>query len=558
MYTVRQCRAGKGRKHGMMKRTAAWLMVLVVLLAAVPAACAEKSSMVEDFTVEQADSGIIVNLPEGYSAKGFFKLFWKNGETGEVQSAVIPADTPSYPVETEPGAEYSFQLFYAKKRGLLPSSWKEEKKDTGPVEWKVLWIDADTIEFDGYTNRMSEKNRRDSGELAEAFEALAEELTGGLVDIRITRMSLEEPITGLVYATNTGYFVDGDAVDASHWALRKYDSVFVVGRMDGIYLTYAGVATQPDDPREEPGYSFIPLVYEDPTLLIGCDLKYVAIHEWLHQLGYLYSDYRLEIPSPDEGDKYGYDRVGGRTDPDYFREILTMKAITDDGRYVGVPAEAWEYRPTHSSMIGSLASLQGQTVPEELRRQAKEPAPTAVPKDPEIYGTITETAYENAVMGIGCAFDDWVAYAHDQLPFTPSASEVPEGAAGFLKDNDNAIVFFTENAEKPESVTFSVNTSFVPFVEENGEEAFLQEIKKLYELRADAAKDETLRCEPVQITVGDRTLHGLKVEYVSASVDMYMMEFAWLNDSHLCTLVITTCMHDTCEELTEHLYLTDF
>lgn len=542
----------EGWDHSMLKRAAAWLLLAVMLLAAVPSACAEKNSMVEDFTVEQAESGVTVILPGGYSEKGFFKLFWKNGATGEVQSAVFPADTPSYAIESEPGAEYSFQLFYAKKRGLLPSAWKEEKTRQ-PNVWKVLWIDAETIEFDGFTNRMTEKNLRDSAELAQNFEALAEELTGGLVDIRITRMTREEPITGLVYGTNAGYMVNGDAVDVTHHALRKYDSAFVVGRMDGIYVMYAGVALKPDDPREEPGYSFIPLVYEDPTLLIGCDLKYVAVHEWLHQLGFLYGDYKLEIPSPDEGDKYGYERVSARIDPDYFREVLTMKAITDDGRYLGVPAEAWQYKPTHSSMIGSLASLQNETVPEELRRK-QEPAPTEAPEDPAVFGTLTETGYENTVMGLGCTYNGWVVYPHDQLPFTPTPSEMPEDAPEFLKGNDNRVVFYAENASAPEFTTFSVNTSYVPYVEQNGEEAYLREIQNLYEMRAAAANDDTLRCEPMQITVGDRTLHGLKLCYVNASVETYIMEFAWLSSGRLCHLVITTAMHDTCESIAEQLY----
>ena len=539
----------------MLKRAAAWLLLAVLLLAAVPSACAEKNSMVEDFTVEQAESGVTVILPGGYSEKGFFKLFWKNGATGEVQSAVLPADTPSYAIEGEPGAEYSFQLFYAKKRGLLPSAWKEEKTRQ-PSVWKVLWIDAETVEFDGHTNRMSEKNHRDSEELAKNFEALAEELTGGLVDLEITRMSREEPVTVFTYGTRTGYAVVPDSLDVIHLALRKYDSVFVVGRVDGIFVKYAGVAMPPENPREDPGFSFIPLVMEDPTLLIGCDLKYVAVHEWLHQLGFLYSDYHLEIPSPDEGDKYGYEKVSARTDPAFFREALTMKAVTDDGRYVGVPADAWQYKPTRSSMIGSLASLQDQTVPEELRRK-KEPAPAAAEVDPEVFGVITETAYENTVMGVGCAFDDWVAYPHDQIPFTSVVTELPEEAPEFLKNNNSLTVFFAESALGPENVTLSVNTSFVPYVKEHGEEALMQEFGKLYEMEAKAINDESFTCEPIRVTIGDRTVYGMKVFSINATVETYMMQFAWLNGDTLAQLVICTYMHDTCEGIPEHFYLLD-
>lgn len=55
-------------------------------------------------------------------------------------------------------------------------------------------------------------------------------------------------------------------------------------------------------------------------------------------------------------------------------------------------------------------------------------------------------------------------------------------------------------------------------------------------------------------TVGDWTLHGLKLCCVNASVETYIMEFAWLSSGRLCHLVITTAMHDTCESIAEQLY----
>ena len=109
----------------MKKRLIALMLLAAMLLAVLPASAAEKNTSVGDFKVERTDSGYTVILPDGYAEKGFFKLFWKNDLTGETLNAVFPVDTTAYQIETEAGAEYSFQLFYAKKRGLLPAGWKE-------------------------------------------------------------------------------------------------------------------------------------------------------------------------------------------------------------------------------------------------------------------------------------------------------------------------------------------------------------------------------------------------------------------------------------------------
>ena len=95
----------------MKKRLIALMILAATLLAALPVSAAELNTPVEDFTVEQTDSGFTVILPDGYAEKGFFKLFWKNDLTGETLNAVFPVDTTAYQIETEAGAEYSFQLF---------------------------------------------------------------------------------------------------------------------------------------------------------------------------------------------------------------------------------------------------------------------------------------------------------------------------------------------------------------------------------------------------------------------------------------------------------------
>ena len=350
----------------MLKRVTALLLLASMLLAVLPVSAAELNTPVEDFTVKQTDSGFTVILPDGYAEKGFFKLFWKNDLTGETLNAVFPADTTAYQIEAGAGAKYSFQLFYAKKRGLLPAAWKEEAPK-GPTVWKVLWLDLETIDYLGITNNMSEQNHLASQRLARAFESFVEESTDGLVDIEITRMSIDQPVTALSYDPVFGYTIKPSDIDVKHLAFRKYDSVLAMARLDRFALKYAGVAFDPDNPREEPGYAVIVMMGDNPTPKGMADMKAVCLHEWLHLLSYFYSEWQLEIPNPDTPEQFGFDPFKGNRDLQYFKEALTMKAQANDGRFLGVPAEAWQYKPTHNPEKWNLSYLQEQEIPADFQ-----------------------------------------------------------------------------------------------------------------------------------------------------------------------------------------------
>ena len=105
-----------------MRKNLCFLLMLAVLITAAVSAYAAGAQQIEDFESQKTEDGVVIRLPAGFAEKGFFKLFWRNEKTGEVQSEAFPADTAEYLIKTADGAEYSFQLFYAKKRGLLPAS----------------------------------------------------------------------------------------------------------------------------------------------------------------------------------------------------------------------------------------------------------------------------------------------------------------------------------------------------------------------------------------------------------------------------------------------------
>ena len=548
-----------------MKRAVVWLLLVSVLLSVMPAAFAGR---VEEFTVETSESGVTVILPAGHAEKGFYKLFWMDNNTGEIKSDVFPVDTPEYRIEAEAGADYRFALFYAKKKGGLPSSWDGDKPNEpeGPSVWKVLWMDARTIEFPeaGIVNTMSEEDFLVSEEAAQRFEALAEDYTGGLVDIQVTRMTLEEPVTEMEYYLEDGYCVVPDSVNADHYAQFTYDSIFVLGRMDGIYVKYNGIARNPDNSMDDPGFSFICLVGDDPADMNGGGIENVCVHEWLHQLGFYYGSFKLEIPDPDHPENYGYDPApGGTLDPQFFREALTMKSRTEDGRYVGVPAEAWQYKPTHKPKKWDLSHMQNQLVPEELRWQKAEPAETPEPAEnpyvPEVTGTlVNEYKYENKTMNLGCVLMDWLFLTGDEyfaghtlMPLIDPEETAADFTGGLVAE-------YAESYNAPCNVLFEITYPTESFIAQYDEAAYLEKTKGQLEEGAAKAGLKDFTCEILPYRIGEKTLSGLKTSYLTINgVKVYQVGISWLGGDHLSTVEITAYMVDRIDSIVEKLYWLD-
>lgn len=539
------------------------LILAIAFIAAAPAAFAANNQQVESFTTDRTDSGVKVTLPAGYADKGYWKLFWKNDTTGDIQSDIFTVDTPTYEIVCEAGEEYSFQLFYAKKRGLLPASWKEVKEELpGPAVWKVLWMDVQTIEFPdaGIVNVMTEDDHRISEEASRDFESLIEEYTGGLVDIEITRMTLEKPVTTMAYYPENGYCVEQSDVNMNRYAFRRYDSVFAFGRMDHILTKYSGFMC-PAENREEPGYSFIRLAGEDCYPTDEAAIKYVCVHEFLHQLGDFYDTYRLEIPNPDQPEKYGYDPTpGGILEPQFFIEALTMTAVNEEGKYAGVPPEAWEYKPTHTTAKRDLRELQNREAPEDKRWQKAEPAvtpePSESPYDPEVFGIVNEEEYryENTVMGLGCVLEDWRFMTAEEFYGTYTVSSIinpEETAADF---SDAVLTRYAESYDMPCNTIMGILYPTETFLVQYDETAYLARRKELLEQSAPAAGLNDFTCEIVQSRIGDRVLSGIKSECLIGGVRVYQMEVNWPDEDHMNEIFITSYMLDRCNEILKAFY----
>ena len=543
----------------MKKRIITWIILAVMLVAVIPTAWAAPAGPVEEYTVEREGNVITVTPPAGYAEKGYYKLFWKNEATGEIQSDVFPVDTASYRIDAEEGAEYTFQLHYARKKGNLPAGWKgaaPSPTPSGPSVWKVLWIDAPVIDFRGYTTRMTEANFKSSGEIAQAFEAFAEELTLGRVDIQITRMTLDTPITELEYYPDNGYYVDPDNCDMKHYAMRKYDSVFVIGRFEHILRHFDGITVQVDNPKETPGYSFVPIFGDDllslSTVEYGRD---VCVHEWIHQLVFLYETYHLDVPDPDEPEKYGYlpYEENGGLDHGLFRDILTMTAVSEDGRYIGVPADAWQYKPTKYAQL-NLSSLQQEKAPAAPATPAPEAEPAAVTAladvNPEVFGTLDEVngIYDNPYMGLTLNLAGWNTYTPGNMPYRTSSIEPAEDDPDFMKNNDTIPVLIAADADEPVSVTLAAESSPVPFIRENGEDAYFQLLQKNYERWAVQYQCVEYSIGRVERSVDGRTLPGIRFDYISGGVSSGDEILIWLEDDHMGIINISNFMFDNVQD----------
>ena len=545
-----------------MRKQLFFLLVLsAIILIILPAQGDTVKGRIEDFTVEQTESGYTVILPKEHAEQGYYKLFWMDSDTGEIRKDVFAVDTPSYQVPAGEGTEYSFALFYAKKRGALPASWDGDKpkEPKGPYVWKMLWISEETTDIRGMINYLNDANHQEIDQAAKDFEALVEEFTEGRVDIQITQISVDEPASTVSYVQQRGYIPEPADINLDHYARFQYDSVFVFGRMDGVYITYGGVTVKPESPTNDPGYSVIAMIGDGPNAMAGTDMAHVCIHEWIHQLNFYFDWFKLEIPDPDKPEVYGYE-AGATLDLQMFRDILTMKTRTQDGRYIGMPAEAWQYKPGKRPAKWDLSYLQDQTVPEDQRLPETESAaekteePEQTDKDSEIYGTLDEDGirYENETMGLKCSLENWIWYTPEEYfsaytikPIVTSEEE----AANFT---DAVLVSFAEDSEGPHNMRLMISYPTESFLEQYDEAAYLEHLKELLEQYAPEAGLEDYSCEIVQRPVGDRTLSGLRSSFTTYGIRNYMTDLMWMDGSQMNQITAVSYMFDECDDILAH------
>ena len=288
-------------------------------------------------------------------------------------------------------------------------------------------------------------------------------------------------------------------------------------------------------------------------------MAHVCVHEWLHQLGFYYDWFKLEIPDPDKPDAYGYE-ADAPLDLQMFRDALTMKTRTQDGKYIGIPAEAWQYKPGKRPAKWDLSYLQDQTVPEDLRLPEKEPVaeeteePAVTDKDPEIFGMLDEDRieYENKVMGLNCRLENWIWYTPEEYFATYTIKSIvtsEEEAANFT---DSFLVIFAEDSEGPRNIRLEMSYPTESFLGQYDEAAYLEHLKELLEQYAPEAGLDDYTCEIVQRQIGNRTLSGLKSSFTTYGIKNYMTDLMWLEGGQLNQITAVSYMFDECDDILAH------
>ena len=146
------------------------------------------------------------------------------------------------------------------------------------------------------------------------------------------------------------------------------------------------------------------------------------------------------------------------------------------------------------------------------KKEAEEPAPAetaARDVNPEVSGTLDEVngIYSNSYMGLAFNGSGWVFYSEDSLPYTGSDAEPLEDDPDFIKNGNSIIAAFAADASEPSDIYLMVDTASVPFIRENGEDAYILELQKNFERWAEQLKCEDVSSERItRISAGSAEL----------------------------------------------------
>ena len=109
-------------------------------------------------------------------------------------------------------------------------------------------------------------------------------------------------------------------------------------------------------------------------------------------------------------------------------------------------------------------------------------------------------------------------------------------------------MLIASDADEPVSVTLAAGSSPVPFIRENGEDAYFQLLQKNYERWAVQYQCEEYSIGRVERSVDGRTLPGIRFDYVSGGVSSGDEILIWLEDDHMGIINISNFMFDNVQD----------
>ena len=180
------------------------------------------------------------------------------------------------------------------------------------------------------------------------------------------------------------------------------------------------------------------------------------------------------------------------------------------------------------------------------------------PVSVEIFGTLDGSRYENVTMGLGCTFDGWNYRSRYQTLYNYSLleSSSPEEVAKVLEDNQSVMVMYAETENKEQNVNVMLDLGDAPFIKENGEEAFFQELIKMYEEQL--APEQGWKDFTGEITerqIGDKKVFGVKDAFTVNGMQIYQLQLGWLNGDYVDVITITSYFNDECDSILDHFYM---
>ncbi len=259
----------------------------------------------------------------------------------------------------------AFVLTLAMLTGITASAdtSKPQNDSHSSATWNILWINIDTIKFNGITAQMYDSDYEASLMISKRFEDFIEKSTNNALNINIVYKTITEPVTSMSPVYN-GYWVSPTDIDRyinDYWSERPYDAIMVIARMDGISRGYWGLAQGPSIIKDsQSGYSFVPFLDGESKYYLeetpeNPHPEEPYVHEWVHQVEFFYNLNGLNVPGADDSKKYGYECLSGcgyNGFFQYYNDILSSCVLYDD-QYIGVPAEAWSYKPSQTNEISS-------------------------------------------------------------------------------------------------------------------------------------------------------------------------------------------------------------
>ena len=223
--------------------------------------------------------------------------------------------------------------------------------------WNILWINIASIQFNGHECNMTENDYVQSKIMSQRFTDFITRATNGMMTPVVYEKTITNPITEM--DPYMGYWIAPENITSylnQFFQERKYDSIMVLARMDGIKTEYWGLGTQPQAKSNGAGYAFVRFLEGTDTdwyLVPTTDNPYpeeVYVHEWIHQIEGHYNAKGFSVPSADDALKYGYtdltEGAGGWYR--FYEDILSCNVLDPvTGKRIGVPGTAWADKPSH-------------------------------------------------------------------------------------------------------------------------------------------------------------------------------------------------------------------